>query len=83
MAELARHHGFPLVNVFDYSTLEVDAEGLVELQQRLGVTAIEMPWPRDPEFRLGAADPHLNRAGNAAITRVLIDRLGELGICLP
>lgn len=83
MARLSARQGFDLVNVFDYSTVAVDSEALVELQQDLGITALEMPWPMDPSFRVSRTDPHLNRIGNATIVRSLVRALSKRGVCFP
>ena len=83
IAARARQGGFDLVNVFDYSTLDVDAAALIDFQESLGFSALEMPWPGDPSFRVSATDPHLNQAGNAAIVEFLLSRLTERSVCLP
>jgi hypothetical protein len=83
MARLSERERFDLVNVYDYSTVAVDSEALIEFQQDLGITALEMPWPMDPSFRVSRTDPHLNRAGNATIVRSLVRNLSERGVCLP
>ncbi len=83
MSKLAAVHDFDLVNVFDYSTLDVDSTALVGFQQGLGITALEMPWPMDPVFRVSDTDPHLNRAGNAAVTDFIVQSLRNRSICLP
>lgn len=83
LATTGKEHGFDVVNVFDYSTLGIDSESLVRFQQDLGITALEMPWPADPAFRVSDTDPHLNRAGNTAVTEFILRRLGHRSVCLP
>lgn len=83
VARLAQIHDFDVVNVFDYSTLEVDSEGLVWFQENLGITAFEMSWPLDAAFRISEADPHLNRAGNAEVTDFIVQSLTNRSVCLP
>ena len=83
MAGWAAENGADLVNVFDYATLDVDSEALVGFQEDLGVTALEMPWPTDPAFRVSKADPHLNREGNARVVEFLLEALERESTCLP
>ena len=83
IARVAREHDLDVVNVFDYSTLDVDAESLTAFQEDLGIFALEMPWPMDPAFRVSKADPHLNRAGNAEVTDFIVQGLSHRTACLP
>lgn len=83
LSDEAATQGFDLVNLFDYSTLAVDSGSLIEFQRGLGITPLEMPWPRDPAFRVSETDPHLNRAGIAVVTEFLLRSLREESVCLP
>ncbi|MFQ5526125.1 MAG: SGNH/GDSL hydrolase family protein [Thermoanaerobaculia bacterium] len=83
MADWAQAARVDLVNVFDYSTLELDSDALVVLQEGLGITAFEVPWPMDPALRVSEADPHLNRRGNARVVELLVEGLRTEGVCLP
>ncbi|MCP4204988.1 MAG: hypothetical protein GY769_24025 [bacterium] len=83
MAVWADEQDIDLVNVFDYSTLDVAGEALVAYQESLGIKALEMPWPTDPALRISEADPHLNRAGNAAAVDFIVQGLVSGSVCLP
>ncbi len=83
LAAWGRENGAEVVNLFDYSTLEVDAGALVALQKDLGITALEMPWPVEPALRVSQTDPHLNRAGNARVVEFLVEALQSRSVCLP
>lgn len=83
MSQLARQERFELVNVFDYSTIEIDAKALIGFQEDLGITPVEMPWPMDPSLRISAADPHLNRAGNGVVVESIVRGLTSRSVCLP
>jgi lysophospholipase L1-like esterase len=83
LAGWADGSGADLVNVFDYSTLEVDSGELVDFQRDLGITALEMSWPMNPAFRISESDPHLNRLGNAAVVDSVVEGLESRSVCLP
>jgi lysophospholipase L1-like esterase len=84
LADWAREHGVPVVNVADYGGGGPDWAAVSREQEALGIVHVEPRLPvGSPERRLSESDPHLSPVAVADLARRVAAELGRRRVCLP